>query len=334
MFNRKWILLWAGTMLLLAGCGAQARPEAAATPAELTKVNFMLDWVPNTNHTGLFVAQDKGWYQEAGLEVNIIQAGESPVEQVVASGSADFGISYQEAVTLARTEAAPIVSVAAVIQHNTSGFASRADRDILRPRDFEGKTYGGWGSPVEGAVLKLLMSCDGGEVNKVNILDTGYADFFAITEKEIDFAWIFYGWDGVNAELKGVPLNMIMLNEWQDCVPDYYTPVIITNEQTIAQKPELVKAFMGATAKGYQYAIEHPEEAAAILLKAAPESDPALLTASQKWLADQYQADAPRWGEQQEAVWQGYADWMQGQGLLSKKLDAAAAFTNNFLPGN
>ena len=207
MFKRKWILLLVATMLL-AGCGAQP-----AAPAELTKVNMMLDWVPNTNHTGLFVAQDKGWFKEAGLEVNIIQAGESPVEQVVASGSADFGISYQEAVTMARAEAAPIVSVAAVIQHNTSGFASRTDRNITRPKDFEGKTYGGWGSPVEAAVLKLLMSCDGGDVSKVNILDTGYADFFAITEKEVDFAWIFYGWDGVNAELKGVPLNMVMLNQ-------------------------------------------------------------------------------------------------------------------------
>jgi hypothetical protein len=70
------------------------------------------------------------------------------------------------------------------------------------------------------------------------------------------------------------------------------------------------------------------------LLKAAPESDPALLTASQKWLADQYQADAPRWGEQKEAIWQGYADWLLAQGLLSKKLEAAAAFSNDFLPEN
>jgi ABC-type nitrate/sulfonate/bicarbonate transport system substrate-binding protein len=337
MFNKKFFIITIILILVLAACGVpnqnnnseNEEPSSAQSP--LVPIDVMLDWVPNTNHTGIFVARDKGWYEAAGLAVNIIQAGESPVEQVVASGSADFGISYQEAVTLARTEGAPIVSVAAVIQHNTSGFASRADRNITRPKDFEGKTYGGWGSPVESAMLDLLMSCDGGDVSKVNVLDTGFADFFAITQKEVDFAWIFYGWDGVNAELKDIPVNVIMLNEWQECVPDYYTPVMITSEKTIAEKPEIVKAFISATAEGYEFAIENPDEAADILLQAAPESDPELVTASQQWLADQYQADAEQWGLQDETVWQRYADWLYQQDLISKPLDAEAAFSNEFL---
>lgn len=332
MFTQKWMVLLAILLLALAACQATGGEAAAPAPASLTKIDVMLDWVPNTNHTGLFVARDKGWYRDAGLEVNIIQAGESPVEQVVATGSADFGISYQEAVTLARAEDAPIVSVAAVIQHNTSGFASRAERGITRPKDFEGKTYGGWGSPVERAMLDLLMSCDGGDVNKVNFVDTGFADFFAITEKEVDFAWIFYGWDGVNAELKNINLNVVMLSDWQECVPDYYTPVIITSQKMIEEQPDIVKAFIAATTKGYRFAITNPDEAAGILLAAAPESDPDLLKASQKWLAGQYQADAPRWGQQKAEVWQAYADWMFEEGMLSKQIDTATAFTNDFLP--
>ena len=128
-----------------------------------------------------------------------------------------------------------------------------------------------------------------------------------------------------------IPLNVIMLNEWQECVPDYYTPVIITSEQAITERPKIVEAFISATAKGYEFAIENPEEAADILLQAAPESDPELVKASQQWLADQYQADAEQWGLQDETVWQRYADWLYQQGLISKPLDAEAAFSNEFL---
>lgn len=321
-------------IIILSACQSAAG-EAAPTDTETqepTEVTVMLDWVPNTNHTGLFVAQDKGWYEQNGLVVNIIQPGETGVEQAVASGSAEFGISYQEGVTMARAEEVPIVSIAAVIQHNTSGFASRAEEGIKGPADFEGKTYGSFGSPVEKPILDLLMGCAGGDVEKVNFIDTGYADFLSITEREVDFAWIFYGWDGINAKLKGIDLNMVMLNEWQECVPDYYTPVIITNETLITEHPDLITAFMTATAKGYEFAIDHPDEAADILLAAAPESDAELIKASQQWLADQYQADAPQWGVQNEAVWQRYSDWLAGQGILSKSIAGAAAFSNAFLP--
>ncbi|GAB4442353.1 MAG: ABC transporter substrate-binding protein [Anaerolineae bacterium] len=334
MLNKTLFVVSLLLLAALTACGAQpAAPAESAAPAAPTDITVMLDWVPNTNHTGLYVAQSQGFFEEAGLNVSIIQPGESTAEQVVAAGSAHFGVSYQEGVTLARTQDVPIVSVAAVIQHNTSGFASRAAAGITSPRDFEGKTYGGWGSPVEQAMLSLLMQCDGGDVSQVNILDSGYTDFLTITERgDIDFAWIFYGWDGINAELKGVELNTVMLNEWQECVPDYYTPVLITNEKMIAEQPELVKAFVGAAAKGYEFAIANPEQAADILLQAAPENDPALVKASQQWLAKQYQADALQWGQQSEAVWQRYADWLLEQGLLDKPLDAAAAFDNSFLP--
>ena len=94
----------------------------------------------------------------------------------------------------------------------------------------------------------------------------------------------------------------------------------------------MVKAFVTATARGYEFAITNPDEAAEILLKAAPENDPELIKASQKWLSEQYQADAAQWGFQEETVWQRYADWLLEQGILAKKLEAASAFSNEFLP--
>jgi ABC-type nitrate/sulfonate/bicarbonate transport system substrate-binding protein len=330
MSNWEWGRV-ALLVVLVAAVGCQGAQPPATEPPE--PVLVMLDWFPNTNHTGLYVALDKGWYSEEGLDVEIVQPAEgSTLVQVVAAGQADFGISYQEEVSYARAEEIPIVSVAAIIQHNTSGFASPQDRGIGRPKDFEGKRYGSWGSPIERAVLDVLMACDGGDVDEVEFIDIGWADYFTVVQRDVDFAWIFYGWTGVEAELRGSPINIVMLSDWSDCVPDYYTPVLITSEERIAEKPDLISTFLEATSRGYEFAIANPAEAAEILLKHAPESNADLVKRSQDWLSPHYQADASRWGEQELAIWQGYADWMADRGLLPGHIDAAAAFTNEFLP--
>lgn len=313
-----------------AGTSAATAPAVGTAPDAL-KVG--LDWTPNTNHTGLYVARDQGYYRDQGLAVEILQAQEGgTVEQLVAAGKLDFGISYQEAVTQARAESLPVVSVAAIIQHNTSGFAGRAAVGLKTPKDFEGKKYGSFGSPSERAVIQGLMECAGGDINKVEFVDIGSTDFFVATERgDIDFAWIFQGWTGMEAEERGIPLSTVLLNDLK-CVPDYYTPVLITNEQLIAQKPELVRRFVQATARGYQEAIVNPAQAAALLLKAVPELNPGLVRRSQDYLAKQYQADAPRWGEQKLGIWHDYAQWMADRKLIPHMIAPEQAFTNQFLP--
>jgi len=300
---------------------------------ELTPVTFMLDWVPNTNHTGIFVAEANGYFEEAGLAIETIQPGEVYPEAAVASGVADFGISFQEMVTLARADDVPIVSIAAVLQHNTSGFATAADLNVTSPADFEGLRYGSFGTPFEDPTLEVLMKCSGGEFSQLEVVNTGWADPLAlIAEDQIDMAWIFYGWQGFQAQQKGVDLNVVMMEDYFDCIPDYYTPVVIASEDTITNKPEVVRAFMEALSRGYDFAIQNPGEAAELLLAAVPELDSELVKASQYWLSKYYQADAPRWGEQKEEVWQGYTDWMVENGILSIPISVPDAFTNGFLP--
>ena len=318
---------------LAAACVAVAPAEPSGDEsAALMDVTLLLDWTPNTNHTGIYVAQDKGWYEEAGLNVDIIIPGESDVHPVVGTGSADFGVSYQEGATFARVEGVPIVSVAAVIQHNTSGFASRGRAGIEQPTDLAGKRYGSFGSPIEYPTIDMLMECAGGTAEEVEFIDVGWADFLSITETDrVDFAWIYYAWTGINAELQGIDLNIIMLKDYLDCIPDYYTPILITNEAMIANDPETVRAFVGATARGFEFAIENPAEAADILLAANPDLDAALVHASQAWLANEYQAEAAQWGLQTGDVWQGYADFLIGGGII-ESFDGEGAYTNEFLP--
>lgn len=327
-------------IMLAAGCGSKgavkqgsqaAAPADSTAQAPLTKVTVMLDWTPNTNHTGLYVAKEKGFFKEQGLDVDILQSGDPGPAQLVAAGKVDFGVSYQEQVTNARAENVPIVSLAAVIQHNTSGFASLKKAGLTSPKNLEGKRYGGWGAPEEQAVIEAVMAKDGGDWKKVKMVDIGEADFFSIIGKKVDFTWIFYGWDGIQAELKNMPLNIIMLKDFDPAL-DYYTPVLITSEKMIQEKPELAKKFMAAVSKGYEFSIANPDESAGILLKAAPELNADLVKASQKYLAGQYQAEASQWGWQKKEVWSRYTDWMLQRKLISKSIDVDKAFTNDFLP--
>lgn len=329
---KKWFVLLLA-VLVITGCSGKKETTNAAKGQtnKLKKVTVVLDWTPNTNHTGLYVAKEKGFFKEQGLEVDIIQPGEAGADQLVASGKAEFGVGYQEAITQARIQGVPLVSIAAIIQHNTSGFASPVEKNIQSPKDFEGKTYGGWGAPVEKSVIDSLMQKENADVEKVNILSIGDTDFFTAVKRDIDFAWIYYGWTGVEAELRNQKINMIYLTDYSEKL-DYYTPVLETNEKMIEDNPEAVRAFVKAASQGYEFAIKNPDEAADILLKAAPDLDEKLVKASQKWLAPKYQDDASQWGLQKQSVWENYAAWMYEHKLLDKKLDAEKAFTNEFLP--
>jgi ABC-type nitrate/sulfonate/bicarbonate transport system substrate-binding protein len=309
--------------MLLAACGPAATKE--------TKATLSLDWVPNTNHSGFYVALDKGWYKEQGIDLEIqIPSDPAAALKQVAFGHTEFGVSFQEEVTIARSEGIPVVSLAAILQHNTSAFASLKGAGIARPRDFEGKTYAAYGQPLEQAVIRGLMECDGADFSKLEFVDVGFDAFPALLGGRVDLAWIFLAWDGVQAQIKGYELNTIPL--YGSCVPDYYTPVVIAGEKTIQDKPDLLRRFMAATAKGYEYAIANPAEAAEILLKHSPESDPELVRRSQAWLSPRYQADAARWGIQKAEVWRAFGDWMASNGLIADSFDPDKAFTNDFLP--
>ncbi len=308
--------------LLAGGC---AGPEAE----QLASVTLLLDWTPNTNFSGIYAAMERGYYREEGLEIELVQAPGSVI-QLVGANRAEFGFSFQEEVTFARLAEIPVVSVAAVIQHNSSGFISLKERGITSPADFEGKSYGGWGSPVEEATIKALMERHGADFSRVEMITTGEVDQLISIEREADFAWIFYGWTGIEAELKGLDFNFIELRA-EDPALDYYTPVIISSETLINANPDLVRRFMRATAKGYLFAVNNPEEAARILLAAVPELKPELVLASQVWLADRYQAEAETWGLQKLDTWNNYGKWLFEHGLIEEMPEMEKAFTNAFL---
>ncbi|MCZ2258125.1 ABC transporter substrate-binding protein [Sporosarcina sp. G11-34] len=317
-------------LLVLSACNSK-EGNGKEKGSKLEKVQFVLDWTPNTNHTGLYVAKEKGFFEDEGLNVEIMLPGEAGADQLVAAGKASFGIGAQESITDARAQDIPIVSIAAILQHNTSGFASLKKDGIESPKDYEGKTYGGWGAPIEQAVISSLMEKEHADAKKVEFINIGSSDFFTAVERDIDFGWIYYAWTGIEAELRGIDLNMQYLKDYSDKL-DFYTPVLTTNEKMISNNPDTVRSFVKAVAKGYEFASENPEEAATILLKAVPDLDEELVKASQQWISPKYKDDAPRWGEQKLSIWQGYAEWLTENDLLDGEFIAEDAFTNEFLP--
>ena len=247
-------------------------------------------------------------------------------------GKGDFGISYQEDVTIARTsdDPLPVKAVAALIQHNTSGFVTYGDKDIHSPKDFEGKTYAGWGGSGEEAVLKAVMAKDGGDFSKLDMVISDGSGFEALKDK-VDVMWFFEGWDNIKCRLNDFPINYMELRQLDKRL-DYYTPVIIASEDTLKNKPEMTKKFLEATAKGYRYAIEHPKESAEILHKYAPDYSLEMLTMSQEYLAGKYMEDTKRWGEMKDSVWDNYTDFLVEYGVIEEDIPADQCYTNEFLP--
>lgn len=313
--------------------GSSSKAAQSSAPAEKEKITFVLDWTPNTNHTGLYAAKELGYFAEAGLDVELVQPPEDGAAALVGSGKAQLGIDCQDTMTPAFMTATsvPVTAVASIIQHNTSGLISLKSDGITSPKKLEGKTYATWDLPVEKAMIQHVMTKDGGDFSKLKMVPSTVQDVIAALKTNIDAVWIFYAWDGIATKVKGLETNYLQFKDI-DPVFDYYTPVIIANNDFLKNKPETAKKFLEAAKKGYEYAIANPEKAADILCKASPELDKAIVLESQKWLADQYKAEVARWGYIDPKRWDAFYKWLYEKKLITEEIPAGTGFSNDYLP--
>ncbi|MFI3175326.1 MAG: ABC transporter substrate-binding protein [Bacillota bacterium] len=316
--------------------GSETTAEAETDSAEavdLEEVTVVLDWTPNTNHTGMYVAQELGYYAEEGLEVSIIQPPEGGAALLVASNKAEFGISSQdvEAPAFISDSPLPITSVATIIQHNTSGILSVKGNGIDTPKGMEDKTYATWDVPIEQAMVRALVASDGGDYDKIKMIPSTAADVMMALQTGTDSVWVYYAWDGIAAEVNEFETDYI---DFGTLVPelDFYTPTILSSLSYLEENPEQAKAFLRATKLGYEYAIENPEAAAEILLKHAPELDEDLVVASQIWLADQYKAEVDQWGYMDVERWDNFYYWLEENELVDAPVTSGMGMTNEYLP--
>ena len=318
------------------------QPSASASARALGTVRLALDWTPNTNHTGFFVAAANGWYKDAGVNLQVLPYATTAPEALMAAGQAECGISFQDALTFATAAGAPIVSVMAILQHTAQDIAVLDSSAIKRPRDLDGRTYAGFAGLQEEPTLKSVIKADGGTGTfKIVTLDTAAYD--ALYAKRADFVITFTAWEGIEAAERGIKLRTFAFGDYG--FPDFYQVILACDSRWLAKDPELARAFVAATVRGFEFGTDHPDEAAALLIAQNPgvfDGNPQLPVASQEFLASggYLRDESGKVGRQTLAKWQGYSGFLYDQKLLAgpdgKPLatapDYQALFTNDFLP--
>jgi ABC-type nitrate/sulfonate/bicarbonate transport system substrate-binding protein len=341
---------------IVAGCGggpspapataspsavASASASASAAPVPAT-VRLALDWTPNTDHTGFFVAQHQGWYRDAGITLQILPYSSNTPETLLGAHQAECGISFQDSMTFAVEAGVKIKSVMAILQRSASEIAVLDSSSIKRPRDLDGKTYGGFGYPNEVPTIRFVIQHDGGKGTFRNVvIDT--AAYEALFAKRVDFTIPFRAWEGVDAEQRGIKLRYFAFTDYG--FPDFYQVVLACDSDWLAREPDAARRFVAATVRGFELAASDPDAAAAMLIDENPgvfDANPDLPKASAEYLATNklYVDASGRVGTQTLERWQGYSGFLYEQGLLvdaaGKKLtappDYAALFSNDFLP--
>ena len=319
-------VLTAASVIALTACKDDDAPE---------KITFVLDWAPNTNHVGLYVAKNLGYYAEEGLEVTFIQPGTTGCSADVSTGVGQFGIDFQEQMIYNEQSSVNVTAVAAVIQHNTSGILAKGNIDSLAA--LNGKKYASWGLQGEEAIVRYFLQEGGADINTVEFIPNTVENIVAefTNTSGADCLWSYLGWDVTKLNTEGIANTFFRMSDYIDAL-DYYTPVIIANNDYLNDNAEYARKFIKATARGYEYAIANPREAADILMEENPELavDSELIYASMEVLKGEYKSDAPQWGYIDQARWDAFFDLMwelRTEGMTGPITDGYG-FTNAFLP--
>jgi len=332
-----------GRLLLAAVVGITTSSCALGTPTPApATVRLALDWTPNTNHTGFFVAHHEGWYRDAGLTLDVLPYSGTTPEALLAAHQAECGISFQDALTFAVAAGADITSVMAILQRTASAIAVLESSAILRPRDLDGKIYAGFGYPNEVPTLEAVIREDGG-TGEFDVVTLDSAAYDALYAGRADFTIPFTAWEGVEADQRGIPLRYFRFSDYG--FPEFYQVVLACDRQWLEREPEAARRFVAATVRGFAVAAEGPDQAAQILIDenaAAFELNPDLPRASAVFLAaGGYLVDADGTvGTQTIERWRGYSSFLYEQGLLvdgsgaplTSPPDYGRLFTNDYLP--
>jgi ABC-type nitrate/sulfonate/bicarbonate transport system substrate-binding protein len=331
LIPRQALPLLASVLLLpAAACGGGGDDE--------DKVSVQLDWTPNTNHIGVYLAQAKGWYKEAGVKVEILPYTDVNPDTVVANGKADVGISFPANVIFSRAAGLDLVSVAAVLQKNVTELAVLDSSDIKRPRDFDGRLYAGFGLPFEEPHIKTVIRADGGKGEfKTATLST--AAYEALYNKRADFTEVYTTWEGIEAELRGIKLRTFRYDAFG--VPDFQGVVFVAKTSAVTKRASALSRFMDATRRGYEYAAKNPAAAGDEFINAVGKAafpEPEMVRRSAVALAPVYLDASGRWGQNNAAKWDAYTRFLLAENVVTddkqrvvKELPGGPLYTNELL---
>lgn len=321
----------------LAGGALLALARAASFPAAsraqaLDHFAVPLDWYPNANHAGLFLALERGYYAEEGLQPEFYTpADPTTVLQTVGAGRDAFGVSYQTDLLLARAAGVPVVSILALVQQPLQGIMVLVDSGIARPADLAGKVVGYPGIPSQEAFLTTMLATDNANLDDVELVNIGFDLVPGVVSGRVDAALgAFWTHEPILAAQEGFATNTLKVDDWG--VPPYYELIIVANEDALEAQRARVEGFLRATRRGYEAAIADPEAALAALQAASPELDLDVETEGIQLLIPVWTNPEGTFGAQAPDRWQAYATWMADNGLIPADLDVASAWSSDLVP--
>lgn len=311
--------------LLLCGCGATGTNESEENSENLKELDVVLDWYPNALHAFLYVAMEKGYYEEEGLKVNIqFPSNANDAISLVAAGQADIGLYYQQDVIQARAEQnVPVKSIGAVVQGPLNIILSLEEKNITAPEDLVGKTIGYAGTELSEALVRSIMEYVGADYSDVTMIDVGFDLMSSMTTGNVDATiGCLVNHEVPQMEEEGFPVNWFDLDDYG--VPTYYEGIFLANDDMIANDSDTLAAFLRASARGFADMKADPEAALKILLANQNEENfPLSETVERKsmeTLLPMMETAEAAFLSQSDACWQENIDWMLSQGLIQKEV--------------
>ena len=316
--------------MVLCGCGSGSGTAgnggSASESEEMKELDVVLDWYPNALHAFMYVAMEKGYYEEEGLKVNIqFPSNANDAISLVAAGQADIGLYYQQDVIQARADQnVPVKSIGAVVQGPLNIILSLKEKNITSPEDLVGKTVGYAGTELSEALTRSIMEYVGADYSDVAMIDVGFDLMSSMTTGNVDATiGCLINHEVPQMEEEGFEVNWFELDDYG--VPTYYEGIFLANDKTIESDSETLSAFLRASARGFADMKENPEEALEILLNNQNEENFPLSETVEKESIDvllpmMETADA-EFLSQSDACWQENIDWMVSQGLIEESID-------------
>ena len=304
---------------------------SCSSQENVSEVKLALDWYPNANHIGLYLAEENGYFEDENLKVTIYTPSDpSTVLQTVASGADDFGMNYQPDVLIARSEGVPVVSVLGMVQHPLNSMMALQSSGNESPKDLKGKKVGYPGIPWNEDALNTMLQSDGlSGIDDVELVNVGWELGSSMISETVDaIIGAYFTHESIVLENEGHPVNVMRMEEWG--VPDYYELVMVTSEDYLSKNPDVVERFTRAVSKGYTDAISDPQLGVEVLKKHAPEIDESVDSPGADLLRDLWKGKDGNFGTQEEIKWVSFAEWMKNKGIINEDVDPNDAFTNKY----
>lgn len=320
--KRTLSMILACTMLL---CGCGKSGADAVSPQKLKELDVVLDWYPNALHAFLYDAIEKGYYEEEGLKVNIqFPSGTNDAISLVAAGQAEIGLYYQQDVIQARAnQNVPVKSIGAVVQGPLNIVLSLEEKNITSPEDLAGKTIGYAGTELSEALVCSIMEHSGVDYSDVTMIDVGFDLMSSMTTGKVDATiGCLINHEVPQMEEEGFAVNWFAPDDYG--VPTYYEGIFLAGDKMIENDPDTLKAFLRASARGFEDMKNDPDGTLQILLNNQNEENFPLSETVEKQsmeiLLPMMETDEIAFLTQSDACWQENIDWMLEQGLIKEAI--------------